>query len=191
MLIWDAAVDGEVLNCYREVGNTHDTVGVSNIPRVIFHFLRRGGIISCKVNRSRRYSADLPQGGLEIPCILTFQSTNAELSDKSKKLMEASMTMNIKILNKGNEKMRVKSMDPVPSSSQSIEIKTEEASSTSDDLISKQIFQVCQQLVWVSLQRLSDRDIESIIMGGELSDIYLKGFKKNNFLMESTLKAIL
>ena len=22
--VWDAAVNGEVLNCYREVGNTHD-----------------------------------------------------------------------------------------------------------------------------------------------------------------------
>ena len=141
--VWDAAVDGEVLNCYREVGNTHDpsavavrkgALTVGHIPRVISSicsiFLRRGGIISCMVNGSRRYSADLLQGGLEIPCILTFQTTNAELSDKSKKLIEASIAMNIKILNKENKKMRVKPMDPVPSSSQSIEIKTEETSTS-------------------------------------------------------------
>ena len=42
--IWDAAVDGEVLNCCREVGNTHDpsavavrkdTVTIGHIPRAI------------------------------------------------------------------------------------------------------------------------------------------------------------
>ena len=50
------------------------------------------------VNGSRRYSADLLQGGLEIPCILTFRTNNAKLSDNSKKLIEASLAMNIKIL---------------------------------------------------------------------------------------------
>ena len=42
--VWDATVDGEVLNCCREVGNTHDpsavairkdAVTVDHIPRVI------------------------------------------------------------------------------------------------------------------------------------------------------------
>ena len=53
--------------------------------------------MACMVNGSRRYSADLPQGGLEIPCILTFRTNNAKLSDNSKKLIEASLAMNIKI----------------------------------------------------------------------------------------------
>ena len=35
-------------------------------------FIRRGGSITCTVNGSRRYSADLPQGGLELPCKLMF-----------------------------------------------------------------------------------------------------------------------
>ena len=126
-------MDGEVLNCYREVGNTHnpsavavrkDAVTVGYIPcaisSVCLNFIRRGGIISCMVNGSRRYSADLPQGGLEIPCILTFQTTNAELRDKSKKLIEASLAMNIKILEKQNEKVKVEPPDPVASSSQSV-----------------------------------------------------------------------
>lgn len=42
--VWDAAVDGEVLNCYREVGNTYylsaiavrkDAGTVGHIPRAI------------------------------------------------------------------------------------------------------------------------------------------------------------
>ena len=58
--------------------------------------------------------------------------------------------------------MRVKPMDPVPSSSQSIEIKTEETSSTSDhlddfvgplwpDIQADSSSLICQQLVWVRL----------------------------------------
>lgn len=52
------------------------TTTVGHIPRKIscicFTFLRRGGTIHCTVTEQRRYSADLPQGGLEIPCLLEF-----------------------------------------------------------------------------------------------------------------------
>ena len=63
--VWVAAVDGEVLNCYREVGNTHDlsavavrkgALTVGHIPHVIspsVPFLHRLGIISCRVNGSK------------------------------------------------------------------------------------------------------------------------------------------
>ena len=47
----------------------------------------------------------------------------------SKKLIEASLAMNIKILKIQNEKMKVEPPDPVPSSSQSVhgtDIKVEE-----------------------------------------------------------------
>ena len=67
----------------------------------------------------RWYSADLLKGGLEIPCMLTFQTSDCELSDKSKKLIKASLaSMNIKIFR--NEKMRMESLDPVPSLSQQV-----------------------------------------------------------------------
>ena len=36
-------------------------------------FLQRGGTIACSVTDSKRYSSDLSQGGLEIPCILKFK----------------------------------------------------------------------------------------------------------------------
>lgn len=49
---------------------------MGNVPRKISAlcstFIRKGGTISCCVTGSRRYSSDLPQGGLEIPCIIKF-----------------------------------------------------------------------------------------------------------------------
>ena len=43
------------------------------ISRVCSLFIRRGGVIRCCVTDRRRYSSDLPQEGLEIPCLLSFE----------------------------------------------------------------------------------------------------------------------
>ena len=74
----EAAV-GEELKCEREKNNAKDpyvvvvvseNVTVGHLPRKISQisalFLKRQGKISCKVLGRRRYSVDLPQGGLEI-----------------------------------------------------------------------------------------------------------------------------
>ena len=80
-------VSVQVLICEREVGNCYDTHAVAikkniegdrktvgHIPRKISAicsiFIRRGDSIVCLVDGSHRYSSDLPQGGLEIPCTL-------------------------------------------------------------------------------------------------------------------------
>ena len=83
--IWDAQL-GEELECQRENSNPHDIfavavlksgVVVGHVPKKISSicslFLRRGGAIHCRVSDVKRYSADLEQGGLEIPCILKFE----------------------------------------------------------------------------------------------------------------------
>ena len=48
---------------------------VGHIPRRISAacslFIERNGRIHCRITGPRQYSADLPQGGLEIPCVLT------------------------------------------------------------------------------------------------------------------------
>ena len=95
--VWSAGV-GEQLTCDREPGNRHDTFAVAvkkdevivgHVPRCIspicYIFLCRGGTISCRVTGHRRYSANLAQGGMEIPCILTFQTGDAQYLDKIKK----------------------------------------------------------------------------------------------------------
>ena len=61
-------------------------VAVGHIPRKISSicsmFLRHGGTICCRVTGSRRYSQDLPQGGLEIPCMLTFRGEAKDIENE-------------------------------------------------------------------------------------------------------------
>ena len=96
--IWRAAI-GEELECDREPENSCDRYAVCvkrsgvvighfprKLSRVCSLFLRRGGVISCTVTGGRRYSGDLPQGGLEIPCFLLFKHKPKEVQ-KLKKLM--------------------------------------------------------------------------------------------------------
>ena len=48
-------------------------------------FIRRG-VNSCEVTGARQYSADLSQGGMEVPCKLTFTAPLKEI-DKLHKLL--------------------------------------------------------------------------------------------------------
>ena len=76
-------MNDEVLSCARETGNQHDPFFIKviksatiagHLPKRISStcllFLHMGGSISCEVTGPRQYSADLIQGGLEIPCRL-------------------------------------------------------------------------------------------------------------------------
>ena len=89
--VWETGF-GEMLTCEREPDNTSDrytiavikegmTVGhlPQTLTRVCSLFLRRGGTIDCTVTGHRRYSTDLPQGGLEIPCSLMFKAAPKEI----------------------------------------------------------------------------------------------------------------
>ena len=89
--IWDISI-GEQLECAREplndsdryaVAVIKDSVTIGHLPRKISRvcslFLQRGGSITCTVTATRRYSADLPQGGLEIPCLLLFEAQPKEI----------------------------------------------------------------------------------------------------------------
>ena len=100
--IW-AAVLGEELLCQRETGNRVDTFAVAvirdgtvvgHVPKKISSvcslYLRRGGSIVCRVTGSRRYSEDLVQGGLEIPCVLIFEG-GAKHTAKAQKLIESAL----------------------------------------------------------------------------------------------------
>jgi len=64
--IWDAAIDGKNLECFREVGNIHDPLAVAirkddsvvgHVPRAISavcsSYICRGGLIFCSVSGSR------------------------------------------------------------------------------------------------------------------------------------------
>ena len=97
--VWKARI-GEVLSCAREPTNAIDRYAVSvfkngtvvghlpkRISRVCSSFIHHGGEIMCEVTGRRRYSRDLVQGGLELPCTLIMKSNKKEL-DKVKQLLK-------------------------------------------------------------------------------------------------------
>ena len=98
--IWNPAV-GEVLVCEREPHNAADRyfvaftkgVFVGHLPLKLSKlrslFLRRGGTIDCVITGARRYSVDLHEGGLEVPCSLLLKAKLKEI-EKFKKLWKSS-----------------------------------------------------------------------------------------------------
>ena len=96
--VWDSEI-GERLSCQVERNNRHDThaVAVVKSSKVVGHlpqkislicslFLgRSGSSIECEVIANRRYSQDLPQGGLEIPCIVFFRGNSPKCKDSALK----------------------------------------------------------------------------------------------------------
>ena len=98
--MWEAYV-GEELLCQQEEDNAHDPYAVAvlksatvvgHLPRKVSTlcslFIRRGGTIHCQITGRRHYSADLPQGGLEVPCRLQFEGSVKEL-DKLQRLLDS------------------------------------------------------------------------------------------------------
>ena len=96
--VWDSEI-GERLSCQVERNNRHNThaVAVIKSSNVVGHlprkislicslFLRRSGsFIECEVIANRRYSHDLPQGGLEFPCVVHFRGSSPKCKDTAKK----------------------------------------------------------------------------------------------------------
>ena len=95
---------GDKLECRREPTNVQDHYAVAivykhrtdvdddldddtpvgHLPQkvscVCSLFIRRGSSITCEISGHRRHSLDLPQGGLEIPCLLILEGSKIEIS---------------------------------------------------------------------------------------------------------------
>ena len=188
--IWDAACDGELLNCERQLGNPHDPSAVAvkkgstvvgHVPRVISTicsiFIRRGGTIVCRVNGSRRYSSDLPQGGLEVSCVLIFKTMQAAETEKTKRLIEGSLSSGITIAYTPLVSSAVSPETPPAG-----ETSNTSETSTSGDPDNPDIHIVTDDnndingddgKPSVKRLRLSDLEIENIVMGVELSDVHI------------------
>ena len=69
---------------------------VGHVPRKISAicsiFLQKNRTIHCEVIRRRRYSQGIPQGGLEIPCCLTFEGPRKYSDMLSSKIMRLRST---------------------------------------------------------------------------------------------------
>ena len=57
----------------------------------LFPLSASGCSITCHVTGGRRYSGDLVQGGLELPCVLHFEGDDKRIA-KAKKLIESALT---------------------------------------------------------------------------------------------------
>ena len=99
--VWTSYVE-EQLVCIREPLNSIDRFAVAvkkddsvvghlpkKISKICLLFLRRRGSIRCRVTGSRRSSADLMQGRMEIWCVLLFSGSTKEIK-KVKKLFKHS-----------------------------------------------------------------------------------------------------
>ncbi len=86
-----------------------DMETVGHVPRKISApsclFIRRGGVIICQVTGRRRYSADLVNGGLEVPCTYTFVGTGKEIR-KVKSVLESCPTVIPNILPPASKKAK-------------------------------------------------------------------------------------
>ena len=105
--VWEVT-EGEILSFKRENDNYHNPFSVAvvkdgqivgHVPKKISTvcslFLRQGGNIVCTVTEHRRYSQDLPQGGLEVPCTLSFSGENTYIEKAKHCLQSAELSVNI------------------------------------------------------------------------------------------------
>ena len=101
--IWTPVL-GEILTCERELDNSEDRYAVAirkdediigHIPRKISFlcsiFIRRGGVIRSLITGDRRYSHDLPQGGMEVPCRFVFSGVEKDLNKVKMHLEDCNM----------------------------------------------------------------------------------------------------
>ena len=117
------------------------------ISSVCSLFLQRDGSIVCHVAGPRRFSEDLPQGGLDIPCTMTFEGEVKHIA-KDKKLIESTLD----------------------SSSQTQPSKKRKISTISDhggNLLQSKVWVQCGGIV------LSEADKNTIISCGKLNDLMI------------------
>jgi len=185
--IWDPFL-GEVLPCVQEDGNPHDRYAVAmqksssvvgHVPRRIstlcYMFLRRGGTISCVVTGTRRYSYDLPQGGMEIPCQLKFSI------DDSKSLQKVKMLLTEDSNGKDHAKALLLSSKPSCKAIALASVDLESSSSSDDSMSVQSTFATDGDAdIWVQYDRRRLNVNDKIILqrGDELSDKHIQFAQK-------------
>ena len=170
---------GEELSCQREEGNPNDPYAVAvkteagtvigHVPRKISAacclFLRRSGTIVCEITGSRQASADLPQGGLEVPCTFKFAGEK-EFVDKIKKLLPPSPRLDSTELAKATHT----SSDKQPSHSDVAITVGDEETASDDNTVQSEV-----QSYWLTVNKISllDEDRRIIATGEELNDKHI------------------
>ena len=192
--IWEAS-HGETFDCVRETGNRFDPFAVAvirdgeiigHVPKLISAaaslFLRHSGSIKCKVTGSRQYSRDLPQGGLEIPCQLTFEGSEKYIG-KVKKLLKlsdldsGSPTVSVAADTAGGSSSKEKPADTTGNSGNSNSKAEADVVLEVDDGGKRR--KVDNAREWIRIQnmvlRLSDK---AVLLNGELNDKLINAAQK-------------
>ena len=184
--IWDP-VNGEELPCGREIGNSSDPLAVAvmkrldggdnivgHLPRRISSlcsaFIRRGGTIKCIVDGHRRYSEDLPQGGLEVPCKLRFEIKSLQVCNKTEGLIRASLAVtNAEYPDPCTKRVEKPTEHNIEIASCNIEANTMiPVASNPSELNAIDVDQICCSPV---KKRGKHFDAERILMGEEMTDL--------------------
>ena len=132
-------------------------------------FIHRGGSV-CTVTGPRQYSADLPQGRLEVLCILTFTISNDKEGDKARRLLVHTLSVEIKANVCKYEK-------DCSTESSNNSFGRKEVPVKSPAAVSLDIVPVDEVLESseppLKKNKLSTSAVEDVIMGEELSDVYI------------------
>lgn len=186
--------------CEREIGNLHDTLAVavkkfirgewkivSHVPRRIpplsSVFIRRGGRIKCVVTGPRRYSSDLPNGGLEVPSQLIFSINDAKKCEQLHKRITDSLSKTCHDESPSSDVVgvieEVNNTEPTSSGGEAtcIKVKSDDVSNTSvmpnrkcQDSDVKEVI-VPEEVVCSPPKKQVGFDEERLLMGEELSEI--------------------
>ena len=153
---------------------------VGHVPRKISAicslFIRRGGVIRCIISGRRRYSSDLPQGGLEIPCILVFTTIKPDEGRKAKNLIQCTGKLSVKVSEvpiSVNSPVIVNTAAEITSTgNENVHLLVKQDETSRSPLISL-ADQDEEELEVRSPQKKRAKcvDVERIIMGEELCDI--------------------
>ena len=186
-LIWNDPIIGEELGCEREPGNSHDPYAVAvkkaiggsdrivgHVPRRISTicslFIRRGRLLVCIINGVRRYSSDLPQGGLEIPCKLIFKSVNADECQKAKKLIQSTLSVEVFEVCAPTRPTNQQALPAAANQGQELVVSSEQPCELPVVIVPEQHNEGPEEAPPLR-KRVKCIDTERIIMGEELCDI--------------------
>ena len=196
--IWEP-VNGEELNTKRETGNSHDPLAVAvtkllqeerrtvgHLPRRISPlcsaFLRRGGTIKCIVNGHRKYSEDLPQGGLEVPCQLLFSIESEPVCKKTEQLIRSSLALSgveypEKQINNGGKHLADTSKNIIKQETMAEKTVTDDDAKPHNSVLAASdvtpMTEVidAEKITCSPAKKKTKLDTERIIMGEELTDL--------------------
>ena len=146
----------------------------------------------CVVTGARQYSMDLPQGDLEIPCHYIFKTNNQTESDKTRKLLETVLEIMIEPTTSGDKPTKLKVQNPeqaadtstskekfavttpvhedFPATSYSTDLQIQCSHCSTDPIPVVTIDEETNNEQPPKKRKLSNSDIERIIMGEELCD---------------------